>query len=99
MRSTVLTRLLTAGALSVQVDGYVPNTPTVLPATRKNGAQTGLHSSYTPFDAEDNVVGRRRAFQSILGGAAACAFILPKIANALDMDAFANAEVNHITQN
>jgi hypothetical protein len=89
MRSSILTRVLTAAALSNNADGYVPNAPIV--PTRSH---TALHAAFSP-ESESHIVGRRKVFHSILGGAAACAFVaMPKVASALDMDAFASSEVS-----
>jgi hypothetical protein len=87
MKSSFLARILSLAALTCQATGY----NVITPGGRRHSK---LHAVIT-HDTDIVIVGRCNAFHSILGGAAAFAFVaMPKIATALDIDAFANAEVS-----
>lgn len=90
MRSSTLTRVLTAAAISSNTDGFMSHAP-MMPT---HHGHTALHAAFSQ-ESESHIVGRRKAFHSMLGGAAVFAFAaMPKVASALDMDAFANSEVS-----
>lgn len=85
MRSSILCRVIALSALICSSNGYAP-VPVAGTGYPRTSTQIGMKSD----GAMEPMFGRRKALQTLLGGAA---FVSSSGAYALDMDSFMNSEV------